>query len=308
MLLFDMVPPDNEHPLVVAVGNSAAQVRNSGLYGTVGGCALVVRSLSDGVVGVLPNTTNILYPGDAALQIFLHKGEVDLLDSPSVQDEAGHSTKTIVLEQPKHGRLIWLGDKGNVTNYGAENSYRYEPNKGYIGTDKAIFLTELAGHRIKVIQYIKVTEKTIEIDNYKKLYDRYCPRRTWLISDEQETSERASLHRGADLEALIANARKLIIFGSLNGASIGSSTVTGSSAQITLDNNAAGYGWYMDPAPETNEEFLPTSRGKKGPGSNYLRGVRILPRNPTLRATPPHSKQTRSPPEPGQSGYCILVE
>jgi hypothetical protein len=28
---------------------------------------------------------------------------------------------------------------------------------------------------------------------------------------------------------------------------------------ITLDINAAGYGWYVDPNPASNADFLPTS-------------------------------------------------
>jgi hypothetical protein len=45
----------------------------------------------------------------------------------------------------------------------------------------------------------------------------------------------------------------------LSGASVAQTTGTGPTAQITLDTNAAGYGWFIDYTPYLNEEWLPTS-------------------------------------------------
>jgi hypothetical protein len=46
-----------------------------------------------------------------------------------------------------------------------------------------------------------------------------------------------------------------ISFTSLSGSAIGQTT----GQTITLDDNAAGWGWFIDPTPGSNEEFLPTA-------------------------------------------------
>ena len=45
----------------------------------------------------------------------------------------------------------------------------------------------------------------------------------------------------------------------LAGAAVAQTTGEGSSAQITLDANAAGYNWFIDSTPADNSEFLPTA-------------------------------------------------
>ncbi len=47
----------------------------------------------------------------------------------------------------------------------------------------------------------------------------------------------------------------LLSFADLSGAAIGQITNT----TITLDTNASGYGWFIDPTPWDNSEYLPTS-------------------------------------------------
>lgn len=177
-----LVPPF----MAVAVNAREVQSSRDGLYGTIGACTLVVKSLSTRVAGLIPSSSNILRPGDSALQIFEPYApsptpEDELYTSEAVHDEASHSSKTMVLEQPKHGRLVWLGDKGSEINLGNTNSYAYEPQNGYVGKDKATFMTELAGRKIKVVNYIRVTDKIVDVDDYQKLYEKYCPRRTWPI-------------------------------------------------------------------------------------------------------------------------------
>lgn len=48
-------------------------------------------------------------------------------------------------------------------------------------------------------------------------------------------------------------------FGNLESMSLGETKGEGATAQITLDSNAAGHGWFIDATPDNNEEFLPTS-------------------------------------------------
>ena len=49
-------------------------------------------------------------------------------------------------------------------------------------------------------------------------------------------------------------------FSDLPGSAVGKTVGEGAAAQITLDLNAAGHGWYIDPTPlDSSDDFLPTS-------------------------------------------------
>ncbi|MFZ4528874.1 MAG: matrixin family metalloprotease, partial [Undibacterium curvum] len=64
----------------------------------------------------------------------------------------------------------------------------------------------------------------------------------------------------ANLNAMLANASgSLTNFSDLAGTAVGQTTGQGKDAQITLDSNAAGHGWFIDSTPDQNDEFLPTS-------------------------------------------------
>ena len=117
--------------------------------------------------------------------------------------------KTTVLEQLKHGRLVRLGDKGSEVNLGNTNSDSYEPQDMYVGKDKVTFMTELAGREIKVVHYIRATDKTVEIDNFQKIYKKYRPLRTWPMQGALESGENlVAWQRSANLSALIAEAQQ----------------------------------------------------------------------------------------------------
>lgn len=53
----------------------------------------------------------------------------------------------------------------------------------------------------------------------------------------------------------------ILNWGPLDGSTLAQTTGTGPgpTAQITLDTDAAGYGWFIDDTPYLNDEFLPTS-------------------------------------------------
>lgn len=160
-------------------------VSANSLYGTVGACIPVFKEVTSKVSGVLLNGTKTLNPGNAALNIFLHKQEIDLYDSQVVQEEAGHTNKTTLVNPPKHGQIVWRGgNEYNAINGGNEDTYVYEPSDGYLGSDRVTFMTDLAGHRIKVVYYLRVIDKTLELEKWDKIYNQYCPRKTWLISGE----------------------------------------------------------------------------------------------------------------------------
>lgn len=72
----------------------------------------------------------------------------------------GPATLT-VLQQPQRGvlRLITEADRGTFFDSSAsaisEGHYVYLPEKGYLGDDKASFLVERRGIKIKVVYYFK---------------------------------------------------------------------------------------------------------------------------------------------------------
>ncbi|MDX1251080.1 MAG: matrixin family metalloprotease [Gammaproteobacteria bacterium] len=97
----------------------------------------------------------------------------------------------------------------------------------------------------------------------------YCERKDgiWKISLSEPVLDPGipqSLLSGAGADAIV-NAVN-INFASLSNGALGSTTGT----TITLDDNAAGHGWYIDYTPYLNEEYLPTADAnvwKAKPGS-----------------------------------------
>ena len=74
-------------------------------------------------------------------------------------------------------------------------------------------------------------------------------------------SNYAAWQRNANLGALIASAHQTLTgFTDLPATALGQTTGEGTSAQITLDQNAAGHGWYTEPtALDSSDDYLPTS-------------------------------------------------
>jgi len=157
-----------------------------------------------------------------------------------------------LLQAPKHGQLSARLYSGN--------DIAYHPNSNYAGNDKAIFLVNIEGHFVKVVYYFKVETN---MEKYYKNSDKYCPNPSWWkISSNLSsgTSDFTKWQATASLNALLANASySLSGFSDLVGSAVGETTGQGLNAQITLDSNAAGHGWFIDDTPDNNDEFLPTA-------------------------------------------------
>ena len=164
--------------------------------------------------------------------------------------------KTTPLQVPKHGEL-----KAEVDNTGI-TSYRYDPAPGFLGNDQAIFLATYGGKRYKIILDIKVLYVVDERSST-------CPDPTlirvkkvsYVPNPGAETTDLAAWQRASELSALIADAsQSLTGFSDLASTALGQTTGEGASAQITLDTNAAGHNWYIDPTPlDNSDDYLPTS-------------------------------------------------
>jgi len=261
MLQIDASHFDHQATVVLVSDNRKGTISSDEVYDETNVCTVVIRSLTDGSGTTYPNYSNILYPGVSAIEVFkpyasLHSSTDDLYTLDAVQDEASNSIKTIIVEKPKHGRLVWLGDKGSDANLGIINSYAYEPGDDNSGEDKISFITELAGYRIKVVYFIHVVDKTVNISERSEVEEKYCPIDTSAALQNGNSSNLVAMFRYIPVDIIY---HPLTSLGNLTGIVIGETSGTGPSARITLDTDAAGYGWYIDYTPYLNDDYLPTS-------------------------------------------------
>ena len=194
------------------------------------------------------------------------------------------SIKTTLLEGTAHGKIT------------SEGVYIPEPN--YFGKDKVVFMAEFEGKRYKIILDIHVVAKVDEGDsptttcpppklikvngkpvsgasdyNFNSVSVTFADLTGGALG--QTTGSTITLDTTAagnnwfidtaasaySLSASVLNTLSvdpsLVTFNlaDLPGAALGQTT----GSTITLDTNAAGYNWFIDTTPGSNEEFLPTS-------------------------------------------------
>ena len=172
-------------------------------------------------------------------------------------------SKLIVVKPPKHGSLeLFMPDaaEDNISKY----DYLYIPNKDYVGLDNFEFEVSLNGKSLRIYYQIEVYAEDVNMNHVG-----YCnwenQKYYWKISQTDTTNanftDLAAWQRSVQLSALIAAAQQTFTgFTNLPSTALGQTTGEGSSAQITLDTNAAGHGWYIDPTPLDNtDDYLPTS-------------------------------------------------
>ena len=187
----------------------------------------------------------------------------------------GSATIT-VLQQPKHGtlRLITEDDRGTLFSSSSgplkptASLYAYLPEKGYLGKDSATVLVEIGGIKVKVVYFFQAIDGSSGNDGYEVL----CGKRGshWKISSTLDTNGTSTItavdyqFAPTDTTALASTLGSTILSGTsgitlnitdLPAGALGQTTGT----NITLDDNAAGNGWFIDSTPADNSEFLPTS-------------------------------------------------
>jgi hypothetical protein len=270
MFVADMpnVPPQ-ELPVMIAQA-SQAQTEDANTVRTLGVCFPVPNRNFSAENGVIPK-------GDAAYYLRSYENK----------SVAGSAPGTIaILEQPKHGilRLVTQADVGTILPSGGDSVdpaaglYFYLPENGYVGDDKAAFLVEIAGVKIKVIYFLQAIEGgTLGNTGVEEACAKTGTE--WKIStiiDANGNSTITAIHsysplalsntQTLDMDVLAPWLGTLQLDGYLSsGLDVTTAPLaTGAVGQttgntITLDNNANGYGWYIDLTPGLNEEFLPTS-------------------------------------------------
>lgn len=122
-----------------------------------------------------------------------------------------------LLEGAKHGKITTEVDNTGLTFYG------YDPEPGYLGNDRAVFMAEFEGKRYKVIIDLHVLNMVRDFDLST------CPPPKLIKVNGKPVSGAASY----DLNIIP------VTFTDLSGAAVGQTV----GSTITLDTNAAGYNW-----------------------------------------------------------------
>jgi hypothetical protein len=242
MLIMDMpgVPPQ-QAPIIMA---QAAQPSTKELYGTVGVCYLTSK-----VNQIDPEKDKegyyVISPQALADNLLSSEPPTDAA-AAALNSLDYHNAEVTVLQPPKHGSLSQDLSPGKDVSY--------YPNSGYVGNDKVIFLVNIEGYKIKVVYFIKVLSGTGS-NTPETLYHKYCPSPSWWqISTATGNANLLASQLAPSLFGF-GQTPDTVTFADLPGGAVGETTGT----SITLDTNAAGYGWYVDPNPAANTDFLPTS-------------------------------------------------
>ncbi len=253
MLIMDMpnVPPQAAPVLmqIAAVAQKTPSKPDSeSLYGSMGVC-MVSPTLEKMGIGTDPLFSNgmPLYPQSEGLRRL--PGSRDNVD---LQEASTHASVQI-LQQPEHGVIV-----------SKDNESFYVPNQGYVGNDKVVFLVNIDGRIVKTVYYLKVIDVKFDFQTINALFKKYCPAETdWQISSNTTEGNAIVSNFAQNLLSSFATSGTSTLLSTgvtltvadLPGGAVGETTGT----SITLDSNAAGYGWYVDPNPSANTDFLPTS-------------------------------------------------
>ena len=166
-----------------------------------------------------------------------------------------HALSVTMVQKPSFGTLKV---EGNNTN--GRNGYDYSPRAGFEGADQISFLVKLSNGKSVLMLYQMEYGYTGDTQKcYLKFGERLSAIDPLQLLDAN--SDYVAWQRSANLSALIASAQQTLAgFTDLPGTALGQTTGEGLSAQITLDTNAAGHNWYIDPTPlDNSDDYLPTS-------------------------------------------------
>jgi len=163
---------------------------------------------------------------------------------------SGGASAEIVLS-PKNG-VLRLSD-GSTPDVPV---YEYIPNPNPNPSNDVLsdlFEMSVTNDGVKVnIRYY------INIESPDDAHFEYCEKPSWKISNSSPYGSDDLLVNNL-LDLLAGASHSFVGFQNLVGLSLGETIGEGISAQFTLDDNAAGNGWFVDYTPWLNEEWLPTS-------------------------------------------------
>lgn len=174
-----------------------------------------------------------------------------------------------VLVPPNHGRVVAVGGDTVQSSY---PQWSYEANdENYLGWDQATFLIKAKGQEFRsTVTFRVVQNMPQDREEFQTLYRKLCSydksvrtsgATTWPDYQSNYPTEVSQWFQGALVSSVLSMMSGVTYsFSDLSGSSVGQTTGEGVNASITLDSNAAGHGWYIDPTPLDNtDDFLPTS-------------------------------------------------
>lgn len=170
----------------------------------------------------------------------------------------------VTVERYPENGMLNVGYKSMNAEHGGRQYWRYTPNPSFIGTDRAQFVVDVQGTLVRVVVVVKIVE-AIGTEEHKD----GCKIWHWIISESDKDSDGIAnvAVNQTQLGTLLTAASQTLSFADLSGSSVGQATGTGANAQITLDTDAAGHGWYIDQTPYLNDEYLPTSNPNVNDGA-----------------------------------------
>ena len=180
----------------------------------------------------------------------------------SIERAINHNNKVRLIQPPLQGK-IFLSDKVTPFTVGDTETginafmVEYTPTENYIGKDRAVFEVEANNKKYRVIVNFWVMP-TVFDDGQG---DTNCKKEKFGLTDNS-TQRAAAWQQSANLSAFLAAASGVTYsFTNIPAKALGQTTGEGSSAQITLEKDAAGHSWYVDPTPlDSTDNYLPTSQ------------------------------------------------
>ena len=177
------------------------------------------------------------------------------------------NSKVRLLQAPVHGTVTLADEEGTVVGGDAIpikwSQLTYQPVQDYVGKDSAVFLVTSNNRQYQVKVNFWVVPALTGYDRG----DLFCKTEKFGAHTNLPEALIAWMNN-AELSSLLAAASGVTYsFSDLPGTALGETTGKGTFAAITLDTNAAGHGWYIDPTPLdpstssglANNEYLPTS-------------------------------------------------
>ncbi|EXI82127.1 MAG: hypothetical protein AW10_00813 [Candidatus Accumulibacter appositus] len=185
------------------------------------------------------------------LEVSATATDIGIFDHPMRPDLDIYGNTFTVIELPKHGQLIRF-EKNNTLK-----DLRYAPRNNYLGVDKIVVLVNGIDQRtanpveFKLVYFLQVTKESYQdyLRLGEKIGRKYCPKLQWPIAVPRP-SEDSRRNGGSKVAAQIKELSRRLV---------GETGAEGQLATITLSPTAPGCGWFIDPTPSDNAEFLPTS-------------------------------------------------
>jgi hypothetical protein len=180
--------------------------------------------------------------------------------------EVSGDVKAIITQQPAHGKIAMIGLATRSFPGLSLEEFQYTPEKDFLGEDKAAFEVTVNGQKFRISFVIKVVHGGFNdacmppgADSSTEVPDVQV-----AIDDIQFLQDASAPDAASSWQSLFAQNEQVInsiklSFADLAGGAVGQTVGEGANATITLDDNAAGYNWFIDTTPADNSEFLPTS-------------------------------------------------